>query len=233
MTYNLSFWHLFLEASFVVKFVMIVLILLSIFSWACIFQRRRVIKSANRLQDDFEKMFWSGIDMGSLYSKLTAKENGLSGMESIFASGFKEFVRNHKHKNILPTDIMESVTRSMRVRMSKETAQLEKNLSFLASVQSMSPYIGLFGTVWGIMHAFRQLGMVQQATLSMVAPGIAEALIATAMGLVAAIPAGIAYNRYVNKIDVIIRGYDNFIDEFTGLLQRKLYQDREKKEAES
>ena len=226
MTTNLSFWHLFLEASFIVKLVMGILLGLSIFSWACIIQRRRAINNAYSMLNEFEGMFWSGIDLGGLYGKLTVKGGHLAGLDAIFVTGFKEFVRMHKHSSMEGRQVIESSARLMRVKLSQEVSMLEKNLPFLASVQSMSPYIGLFGTVWGVMNSFTQLGTVQQATLSMVAPGIAEALIATAMGLVAAIPAGIAYNRYINNIDNIARGYENFIDEFVGLLQRKLYSNR-------
>lgn len=227
MATNLSFWQLFLQAGIVVKVVMGILVALSIFSWAFIIQRRQVLKKARRTLNDFEGMFWSGIDMGSLYGKLTGKGSDLSGLDSIFVTGFREFVRMHKHSSMKEDQVVESSARLMRVTLAKELSKLEKNLPFLATVQSMSPYIGLFGTVWGIMHAFGQLGMVQQATLSMVAPGISEALVATAMGLVAAIPAGIAYNKYVSNIDQLAGEYENFIDEFVGLLQRRIYSNKE------
>lgn len=227
MATNLSFWQLFLQAGIVVKVVMGILVALSIFSWAFIIQRRQVLKKARRTLNDFEGMFWSGIDMGSLYGKLTGKGSDLSGLDSIFVTGFREFVRMHKHSSMKEEQVVESSARLMRVTLAKELSKLEKNLPFLATVQSMSPYIGLFGTVWGIMHAFGQLGMVQQATLSMVAPGISEALVATAMGLVAAIPAGIAYNKYVSNIDQLAGEYENFIDEFVGLLQRRIYSNKE------
>ena len=182
--------------------------------------KSRVLRLANKEAAGFEDRFWSGADLATLYEKVSAKRS-LNGMEHIFVAGFKEYIRLHKNRKVSPLSITDTALRSMKVALSREIDFLENNLSFLATVGSTSPYIGLFGTVWGIMNSFRALSGVQQATLSAVAPGIAEALIATAMGLLAAIPAVIAYNRYSNSVERLITRYDNFVEEFTGLLQRQ------------
>ncbi len=160
------------------------------------------------------------MDLAVLYDQVRKKKN-LSGMEHIFVSGFKEYVRMHAKGNVVSNSVVDTAHRSMKVALSREVDSLESYLSFLATVGSTSPYIGLFGTVWGIMNSFRALTDIQQATLALVAPGIAEALIATAMGLFAAIPAVIAYNRYSHNVDRLINHYDNFMEEFTALLQRQ------------
>jgi biopolymer transport protein TolQ len=218
---DISFWGLFLEASFIVKLVMLTLLGLSIASWALIFQRRNVLANAEKQSKEFEQRFWSGVDLGLLYSEITVKPQSF-GLEALFKDGFKEFARLKKNSVGGVQVYMEGTHRAMRVRLSKETESLENHLSFLATVGSISPYIGLFGTVWGIMNAFLALGQVQQATLSMVAPGIAEALIATAMGLFAAIPSVLAYNSFARRVEMLETNYINFIEEFSNLLHREV-----------
>lgn len=223
MTPDMSLISLVFNASFLVKMVMLLLLVASIFSWAIIFQRAKFLKDCKSATEEFENTFWSGADLNKMYSKLSAREKKLFGLDAIFVAGFKEFSRLKKQDLAQPEIFLENVQRSMRVSLANEEARLEQNLPFLATVQSMSPYIGLFGTVWGIMHSFRQLGVVQQATLSMVAPGISEALIATAMGLIAAIPAGIAYNRYISRVDTLSLKYRTFLEEFIGIMQRRVF----------
>ena len=180
----------------------------------------KIIKDARRDANRFEDKFWSGTDLASLYEKVRLKRDP-AGMEHIFLAGFKEYVRLHRQHKVSRIAIADTALRSMKVAMSREVDLLEHYLSFLATVGSTAPYIGLFGTVWGIMNSFRALSDVQQATLSAVAPGIAEALIATAMGLFAAIPAVIAYNRYSTDVERLVIRFDNFVEEFTALLQRQ------------
>ncbi len=221
MTPNMSLLSLFTNASLLVQLVMLLLLVASIFSWSIIFQRGHFLRASKTSADDFEYNFWSGIDLSKLYNKLAAHQKRLYGMEAIFVAGFKEYVRLKKQNSQQIDVYIDNIQRAMRISVANEEARLEQNLSFLATIQSMSPYIGLFGTVWGIMNSFRQLGVVQQATLAMVAPGISEALIATAMGLVAAIPAGIAYNRYITHVDSLSLKYRMFVEEFVGILQRR------------
>lgn len=221
MQADISFFGLFWEASFIVKLVMLTLLGLSIASWAIIFQRRSILAKAEKETKAFEERFWSGVDLGHLYTEITAKLS-TEGLEALFKDGFKEFARLKKNSVGGVQVYMEGTHRAMRVRLSKETEELESNLSFLATVGSISPYIGLFGTVWGIMNAFLALGQVQQATLSMVAPGIAEALIATAMGLFAAIPSVLAYNSFARRVEMLETSYINFIEEFSNLLHREV-----------
>ena len=220
MQVDMSVYHLVANASILVQIVMLILVLASIVSWTMIMSKSRVLRLANKEAAGFENRFWSGADLATLYEKVSAKRS-LNGMEHIFVAGFKEYIRLHKNRKVSPLSISDTALRSMKVALSREIDFLENNLSFLATVGSTSPYIGLFGTVWGIMNSFRALSGVQQATLAAVAPGIAEALIATAMGLLAAIPAVIAYNRYSNSVERLITRYDNFVEEFTGLLQRQ------------
>jgi len=200
---------------------MLTLLGLSIASWAIIFQRRNVLANAEKQSKEFEQRFWSGVDLGLLYSEITVKPSSF-GLEALFKDGFKEFARLKKNSVGGVQVYMDGTYRAMRVRLSKETESLENHLSFLATVGSISPYIGLFGTVWGIMNAFLALGQVQQATLSMVAPGIAEALIATAMGLFAAIPSVLAYNSFARRVEMLETNYINFIEEFSNLLHREV-----------
>ncbi|WP_341504182.1 protein TolQ [Gallaecimonas sp. GXIMD4217] len=202
---------------------MLLLLALSVISWTLIFQRSKVLKSAASQSRKFEDRFWSGVDLGKLYHELSAREEHLGGMEKIFVAGFKEFARLSKSGSRSPVAILEGSDRAMRVNLNREVEGLESHLSFLATVGSISPYIGLFGTVWGIMNAFIALGNVQQATLSMVAPGIAEALVATAMGLFAAIPAVIAYNRFSHKVEKLDQAYANFQEEFASILHRQVH----------
>lgn len=220
MHVDMSIYRLIADASLLVQLVMIILVIASVVSWTMIFSKSRIIKVALKDANAFEDRFWSGADLPTLYEKVSAKRN-LSGMEHIFVAGFKEYIRLHKNRKVSPLSISDTALRSMKVALSREIDFLENYLSFLATVGSTSPYIGLFGTVWGIMNSFRALSTTQQATLAAVAPGIAEALIATAMGLFAAIPAVIAYNRYSNLADRLITRYDNFVEEFTALLQRQ------------
>ena len=220
MQIDTSILHLIANASLLVQIVMLILLVASFLSWAMIFIKWQTLKSARKRAELFEDHFWSGADLAKLYDQIRSNRDP-SGMENIFASGFKEYVRLHKQKKLSTISIVDTVQRSMKVALSREVNSLESYLNFLATVGSTSPYIGLFGTVWGIMNAFRALSDVQQATLTLVAPGIAEALIATAMGLFAAIPAVIAYNRYSGEVDRLISQYDNFMEEFTALLQHQ------------
>ena len=220
MTADHSLIGLILNASLLVQFVMLTLVLASLVSWTMIFNKRIVLKRARQDADLFEERFWSVEDLSPLYTRITGKRYEPNGMEKIFEAGFKEFARLQKQEGIDPDAILDGAQRSMRIAMNKEMDHLETNLSFLATVGSTSPYIGLFGTVWGIMNSFQALGTVQQATIAMVAPGISEALIATAMGLFAAIPAVIAYNRYSNDVERLINRYDNFMEEFASILHR-------------
>ena len=218
---ELSLLDLVLHASFVVQLVLAVLVLASILSWTLIFERSRVLRKAGRAADDFERRFWSGGDLSALYRDLGQNPKTLTGLAAIFRSGFKEFVRLRKGEDLDPMAIIQGAERSMRVALSREMDRLEANLAFLATVGSTSPYIGLFGTVWGIMNSFHALGNVKQATLALVAPGISEALVATAIGLFAAIPAVIAYNRFAYRVERLNNRYEEFMEEFSTLLQRQ------------
>lgn len=220
MTPDHSLIDLILNASLLVQLVMLILAMASVVSWTMIFNKRLLLKRARKDADLFEERFWSVEDLSPLYTRITGSRYEPSGMEKIFEAGFKEFARSRKQENIDPEAVLDGSQRSMRIAMNKETDHLETNLSFLATVGSTSPYIGLFGTVWGIMNSFQALGTVQQATIAMVAPGISEALIATAMGLFAAIPAVIAYNRYSYDVERLINRYDNFMEEFASILHR-------------
>jgi biopolymer transport protein TolQ len=223
MSADLSMMHLILGASPVVQFVMLLLLMLSLASWTMIFDKWRVLRSAQIEADAFEQRFWSGGDLAGLYNEVASQEEDAAGMADIFEAGFREFARLRKRPHVDAAAVVEGAQRSMRVALSREEDRLENHLSFLATVGSTSPYIGLFGTVWGIMNSFRALGNVHQATLAMVAPGIAEALIATAMGLFAAIPAVVAYNRYSNDVERLVNRYDNFLEEFSTLLNRQAH----------
>lgn len=220
MQHDLSILRLVLEASLVVQLVMALLLLASVASWAVIIQKNRVLNAARSQADGFEKEFWSGGDLNGLYRRMSARESASTGMAGIFEAGFREFSRLRKQEDLQASQVVEGARRAMLVSQMREADRLEQNLAFLATVGSTSPYVGLFGTVWGIMNAFIALGNVQQATLAMVAPGIAEALIATAMGLFAAIPAVIAYNRYADTVTRLESRYDTFMEEFSTILQR-------------
>ena len=222
MTSDLSLLNLILHASLVVQLVLLILVVASVMSWAMILDRSRVLGTARRAANAFEERFWSGGDLSALYKDLTADEKkGTTGLASIFKAGFKEYVRLRKVEGADLMAVLQGSERSMRVALSREMDRLEVNLPFLATVGSTSPYVGLFGTVWGIMHAFHALGNVDQATLALVAPGISEALVATAIGLLAAIPAVIAYNRYSNQVERLNNRYEEFMEEFSTLLQRQ------------
>lgn len=216
----MSLFALISEASLLVKLVMLVLLLISMYSWTLIFKKRAELAQAVKDADHFEDKFWSGNELNKLYEDISARPHASRGMEGIFETGFKEFIR--LKKNVPDSSfVLDGTQRVMRISLAREVDQLEVSLPFLATAGSTSPYIGLFGTVWGIMNSFRALGEVQQATLAMVAPGIAEALIATAMGLFAAIPAVIAYNRYSHEVERLINRYDTFVEEFSSILQRQ------------
>ena len=208
------------EASLVVQIVMAILVLASLMSWALMIIKSSQLSSAARQLDKFEDRFWSGISLKKLYDDLAHKTKQ-RGMEKIFFSGYHEYLRLYQSDKITHLPMVATAQRAMRVAESRELDRLEQNLSFLATVGSISTYIGLFGTVWGIMNSFISLGKIQQATLAVVAPGIAEALIATAIGLLAAIPAIVAYNRFSDKADRIAVRYENFREEFTNLLERQ------------
>ncbi len=220
---QMSMWSLISNASLVVQFVMLILVGASITSWVIIFQRSQLLRSARNSLNIFEDRFWSGVDLSKLYRQVSTEPDPDSGAEQIFRAGFKEFSRLSQQQGANPESVMEGVARSMRVAISHEEEKLEQSLPFLATVGSTSPYIGLFGTVWGIMNSFRGLAQVQQATLATVAPGIAEALIATAIGLFAAIPAVIAYNRFAARGENLIARYYTFADEFQAILHRKVH----------
>ena len=215
-----SFLGLILEASVIVQMVLAVLASASVVSWAIILKKRRALVATRSAADSFETVFWSGGDLGALYRTIEIRKDKTTGMESIFEFGFREFGRLRKQTSIESSSLMEGARRAMKVAQLREIDRLENNLEMLATIGSISPYVGLFGTVWGIMHAFRGLANVQQATPQMVAPGIAEALIATAIGLVAAIPAVVAFNRFSDQVNRLELRFDTFMEEFSTILQR-------------
>ena len=224
MSTDLSLVALVLNATLPVQLVMVILVLASLVSWTMIFRKYFVLGRASRAANSFEDQFWSGIDLVEVFNRIDVRRSGANGMERIFHAGFKEFARLRGQRTAEARDVLTGTERAMRIALGREVDYLEVGLSFLATVGSTSPYIGLFGTVWGIMNSFRALGNVQQATIAMVAPGIAEALIATAMGLFAAIPAVIAYNRFAHDVERIHNRYDAFVDEFSTILQRQAHQ---------
>lgn len=223
MNNDISILSLVLNASFVVQMIMFGLLLVSVFAWTLIFHKRHMLNKAKRDADIFERRFWSGVDLVDLYKALSAQQKERHGMASIFEAGFREYAKLHKQAGMIPDAVLEGAQRAMRVSLYKEMEKVEAGLPFFATVGSTSPYVGLFGTVWGIMNAFIALGKVEQATMSMVAPGIAEALIATAMGLFAAIPAVIAYNRFSYRIEKLEGRYETFMEEFSNLLNRQVH----------
>lgn len=220
MEAEMSLFSLVTRASFLVQIVMMILLSASMLSWVIIVLKYKVLKLAREEAIRFEDQFWSGINLSDLYQQVKRKNEDLRGIAKIFEAGFAEFVRTHKNKTN-PEMMLASVQRSMKVAVAREEDSLDSHLSLLATIGSISPYIGLFGTVWGIMRSFIALGAVEHASLAMVAPGIAEALIATAMGLFAAIPAVIAYNRYAESVDRLSSTYENFAEEFATILQRQ------------
>ena len=223
MNTDLSLLHLVQQASFVVQFVMVLLLIASLTSWTFIFSKRRELNRAIEITDEFEEQFWSGMPLTDLYRKLASKDFTPEGIEKIFLAGYKEFSRMRQSGTVEPSVQVESAQRAMRIELSRELDRLDEHLAFLATVGSTSPYIGLFGTVWGIMNSFMSLGNTKQATLAQVAPGIAEALIATAIGLFAAIPALVAYNRFSTRLDRLTGRYELFVEEFVVLLQRQAH----------
>ncbi|MFT6987340.1 MAG: biopolymer transport protein TolQ [Psychromonas sp.] len=227
MQADISIIGLFLQASWLVKFVMLLLLGMSVYSWTLIFSRTRMLNAAKKSLTHFEERFWSGQDLSRLYKETAARSERIVGGEKIFYSGFKEYSRLHRMPGRSVDSVTEGAHRTMRVTLSREIDDLETGLASLATTGSISPYIGLFGTVWGIMNSFIALGEVQQATLAMVAPGIAEALIATAMGLFAAIPAVMAYNRFSTQVGKLETAYINLMEEFTSILHRQSMTDSE------
>ena len=222
MNQDLSILHLVLNASFVVQAVMLLLMVVSITSWAAIFRKLFALSRVKGLNETFEREFWSGSSLNDLFA--AASKNAAQGgpMERIFASGMREFQKLRERRITDAGTLMDGARRAMRASFQREMDVVETNLSFLASVGSVSPYVGLFGTVWGIMHAFTGLAALTQVTLATVAPGIAEALVATAIGLFAAIPAVVAYNRFARDIDRIATHQETFIEEFSNILQRNV-----------
>jgi biopolymer transport protein TolQ len=210
-------------ASVLVQLVMLALLLASLFSWYYIFLKIFTFKRATRLADDFEKEFWSGADLNELYQRAVNSRSSAGSLERIFEAGFREFAKLRKQPGMDVSAIMDGTRRAMRATYQREMERLESYLSFLASVGSVSPYVGLFGTVWGIMNSFRGLANVAQATLGAVAPGIAEALIATAMGLFAAIPAVVAYNSFAGDVNRLATRFETFMEEFSNILQRQVH----------
>jgi biopolymer transport protein TolQ len=228
---EISVLGLIVDASFVVQLVMLSLLLASVVSWFLIFQRVSYYKASKAAKQVFEERFWSGMDLNRLYKESGSRES--SGLESIFKAGFKEFNRLKQQSGMEADAVMEGTQRSMRVALSRENERLDSHLSFLATVGSTSPYVGLFGTVWGIMNSFLGLAQEQQATLATVAPGISEALIATAMGLFAAIPAVVAYNRFSSSADSLYATYETFVEEFSSILHRNVHSSAGKSQADA
>ncbi len=220
-TPDLSFVTLIGNASVIVQLVLVLLLTASFMSWLFIFQKLFSLRLAAKQADEFEKEFWSGVDLNQLFQSLTSGHVIPRGMEKIFEAGFREFTKLKRQTGMDISAVMDGSRRAMRAAYQREMDALERKLSFLATVGSVSPYVGLFGTVWGIMNSFRGLANVGQATLAHVAPGIAEALVATAMGLFAAIPAVIAYNRYTHDIDRLATRYESFMEELSNILQRQ------------
>ncbi|MEK9711987.1 MAG: protein TolQ [Thalassolituus sp.] len=228
MNESLSVFNLIVNASFVVQLVMLMLISASVISWVLIVQRGRLIGSAEKDLRAFEERFWSGIDLNDLYRECQQQPEN-SSAEKVFMAGLKEFGKMRQQASADPDSVMAGVQRAMRIAITRESEELDNHLPLLATIGSTSPYIGLFGTVWGIMHSFHGLANVKQATIATVAPGISEALVATAMGLLAAIPAVIFYNRYVAKTDKLQSGLITFADEFSSLLYRQAHKKHQSK----
>ena len=223
VTGDLSFIHLISNASLLVQLVMGLLLFVSLLSWWYIFLKMFLVRSETKLTTEFEGEFWHNKNLNDLYKHSSNSSSHSQGvLERIFAAGFVEFVKLKKQSDMAPDSVMDATRRAMRATYQREMDRLESHLAFLASVGSVSPYVGLFGTVWGIMNAFRGLANVGQATLAHVAPGIAEALVATAMGLFAAIPAVVAYNRYSHEINRLSTRFESFAEEFSNVLQRQI-----------
>jgi len=221
LTQDLDIWTLIINASMVVKAVLVILLAVSFMSWMFIFQKWISIRRSRRQTEKFEREFWGGNDLVALYQGAVNHRHSIGSLERIFEAGFREFAKLRNQKGTETSDMVDGARRAMRATFQREMDFLERHLAFLASTGSVSPYVGLFGTVWGIMHAFRSLANVQQATLAQVAPGIAEALVATAIGLFAAIPAVVAYNRYSHDIDRLANRFESFMEEFSNILHRQ------------
>jgi biopolymer transport protein TolQ len=222
---GLNLWSLLAHASLPVQFVMVLLLLASIASWVIIFRKQRVLSTTEKAAERFEERFWSGTDMSQLYREATERSRIVAGLEAIFEAGFREFARLRQKRSMDARTQLEGAQRAMRASLAREVDGLEHNLEFLANVGSISPYVGLFGTVWGIMISFQGLASMKQATIATVAPGISEALIATAMGLFAAIPAVWAYNRFATRVDRLNVRYEAFAEDFSSILQRQAHVD--------
>ena len=218
---SLSILDLILQASLLVQIVMLILVAASLVSWTVIFTKASMLKRLRQEADDFEADFWSGGELNGLYRRCTEGGEEPVGMTSVFVAGYREYSRMAGNASVERTDLVEGVQRAMRVALSREIEALEAHLPFLATVGSTSPYVGLFGTVWGIMNSFRSLGALQSVSIATVAPGISAALIATAMGLFAAIPAVIAYNRFSAGAESLIARYDVFVEEFASIVNRQ------------
>lgn len=223
MNNSLNIAHLVLEASLPVKVVMALLLAASVWSWWIILRKKAMIDSAKREAAAFEERFWSGADLAQLFKEVSNGPQPTMGMAAVFEAGFREFARLRQRARNDARILLEGAQRGMRVSLSREVDRLEHHLNNLATIGSISPYVGLFGTVWGIMIAFQGLGDAKQATIAMVAPGISEALVATAMGLFAAIPAVIFYNRFSNAVERVELRYDTFQEEFSSILQRQAH----------
>jgi biopolymer transport protein TolQ len=223
--HELDMFELLLHASLPVQLVMVLLLIGSVASWVIIFRKKQVLDRAARAADDFEERFWSGADLAALFRDVSDREHRLTGLESIFEGGFREFARLRQKRGVDARTQLEGAQRAMRASLAREIDLLDHNLEFLANVGSISPYVGLFGTVWGIMISFQGLANVKEATIATVAPGISEALIATAMGLFAAIPAVWAYNRYQTRVERLNVRYETFAEEFSSILQRQSHLD--------
>ncbi|WP_147653623.1 protein TolQ [Vulcaniibacterium gelatinicum] len=223
--HGIDLWQLVLHASLPVQLVMLLLLFASVASWVIIFRKKRVLDRAEREADGFEERFWSGTELSRLYANATERGRTPVGMEAIFEGGFREFNRIRQRRGVDARIQLEGAQRAMRATTARELDGLEHNLEFLANVGSISPYVGLFGTVWGIMLSFQGLANVKEATIATVAPGISEALVATAMGLFAAIPAVWAYNRFATKVERLSSRYDAFAEEFASILQRQAHAD--------
>ena len=221
ITQDMELWHLVANASIVVKFVMALLAIVSFMSWMFIFRKWFTIRGAAEQTEKFEREFWSGNDVNALYQGAVNARHTIGSLERIFEAGYREFAKLRGQREIESSDMVDGARRAMKATFQREMDYLERHLSFLATTGSVSPYVGLFGTVWGIMHAFRSLANVQQATLAQVAPGIAEALVATAIGLFAAIPAVVAYNRYSYDVERLGNRFESFMEEFSNILHRQ------------
>jgi biopolymer transport protein TolQ len=222
-----SIIHLVLNASFIVQLVMLLLLLASLASWAIIFKKTSQVKRLEKSADDFEDDFWSVGDMNRLHHEWGGSDDSVEGMAAIFVAGYREYTRLAKKDDVARSEMLDGVHRAMRVVLNREIDEIEMHLPFLATVGSTAPYVGLFGTVWGIMNSFRSLGAMKQVTIATVAPGISEALVATAMGLFAAIPAVIAYNRLATSAERLGSRYEIFMEEFLGIINRQIVSKRD------